>query len=144
LKKVLTLKSNTFNKTIARHNHLTSDLGFSSWTKDFELLVCSRPHFHAATPSHKSLSQFLANTKSPATIASPQISAAMTFSTSTMKQESVLHDINSQRSFEVLPLKPNGQRKTWVRTTESHPIQHSPGMNRLVEFASRASENMTL
>jgi hypothetical protein len=32
----------------------------------------------------------------------------MTFFASTMEQESVLHDINSQQSFKALPLKPNG------------------------------------
>ena len=36
----------------------------------------------------------------------------MSFSASTMERESVLHDINSQQSFEALPLKPNDQRKT--------------------------------
>ena len=35
----------------------------------------------------------------------------MSLSTSTMERKSVLHDINSQHSFEALPLKPNGQRK---------------------------------
>jgi hypothetical protein len=55
-----------------------------------------------------------------------------------MERESVSHDINSQQSFEALPLKSNGQRKTWVRMTESHLIQQSPGMNRLVEFVGRA------
>ena len=54
------------------------------------------------------------------------------------------HDINSQQSFETLPLKPNGQSKTWVRTTESHPIQQSPGMNRPVEFAGGAFRNSSL
>jgi hypothetical protein len=47
----------------------------------------------------------------------------MTFSTSIMERESVLHDINRQQSFEALPLKPNGQTKTRVRTTEFHLIQ---------------------
>ena len=61
-----------------------------------------------------------------------------------MERESVLHDINSQQSFEALPLKPNGQSKTWVRTTESHPIQQSPGMDRPIEFAGGAFQNTPL
>jgi hypothetical protein len=68
----------------------------------------------------------------------------MTFSASIMERESVLHDINPQQSFEALPLKPNGQTKTQVRTTESHPIEPSLGMNRPVEFAGRAFRNTTL
>jgi hypothetical protein len=51
-----------------------------------------------------------------------------------MEQESVIYDINSQQIFEALPLKPNSQRKTWVRMTEFHPIQQSPSMNCPVEF----------
>ena len=54
------------------------------------------------------------------------------------------HDINSQQNFEAFPLKPNGQSKTWVRTTESHPIQQSPGVNRPVEFAGGAFRNSSL
>jgi hypothetical protein len=67
----------------------------------------------------------------------------MTFSASTMEQKSVPHDINSQQSFEALPLKLNGQRKIRVRTTESHPIQQSLGMNRPVEFTGGAFQNKT-
>jgi hypothetical protein len=63
----------------------------------------------------------------------------MTLSAITMEQESMLYDINSQQSFEVLPLKLYGQRKTRVRTIESHTIQQSLDMNRLVAFV-----NMTL
>jgi hypothetical protein len=102
------------------------------------------PHFHAAAPSHKLPSQFLIANKTQTIIASPQISASMTFSASIMERESVLHDISCQQIFEVLPLKPNGQTKTWVRTTESHPIQQSLGMNRPVEFAGGALRNTTL
>jgi hypothetical protein len=54
------------------------------------------------------------------------------------------HDINSQQSFEALPLKPNGQSKTRVRTTESHPIQQSPDMNCLWEIADGAFRNPSL
>jgi hypothetical protein len=61
-----------------------------------------------------------------------------------MERESVSHDINSQQSFEAPPLKPNGQRKIRVRTTESHPIQQSLGMNCPVEFAGEAFRNTTL
>jgi hypothetical protein len=42
-----------------------------------------------------------------------------------MERESVLHGINSLQSFKMLTLKPNGQIKTWVRTTENHPIHQS-------------------
>jgi hypothetical protein len=42
----------------------------------------------------------------------------MTFSSSTMRKKQ-LYDINSQQSFEALHLKPNGQIKTWVHTTET-------------------------
>jgi hypothetical protein len=35
-------------------------------------------------------------------------------------------------------------KKTWVRMTESHPIQQSPGNTRRVEFAGRAFRNSTL
>jgi hypothetical protein len=61
-----------------------------------------------------------------------------------MERESVPHDINIQQSFEVLPLKPNGQIKTRVRITEPHPIQQSPGLNRTVEFVGGAFWNTTL
>jgi hypothetical protein len=61
-----------------------------------------------------------------------------------MEQESVPADGNSQQYFASLPLDPNGQRKMWMRTTESHMIQQSPGMNRHVEFAGRALWNTTL
>jgi hypothetical protein len=54
------------------------------------------------------------------------------------------HDINSQQSFEALPLKPNGQGKTWVRTTESLLNHQTPGMMRPVELASGAFRNTTL
>jgi hypothetical protein len=63
---------------------------------------------HAAAPSHQLPSQFLIANQTETTNASPQISAAMTFSASIMERESVLHDINRQQSFEALPLKPNG------------------------------------
>ena len=56
-------------------------------------------------------SQFLIVRKIRTTIVSPQISPSMSFSASTMERESVLHGINSQQSFEALPLKPNGQIK---------------------------------
>jgi hypothetical protein len=46
-----------------------------------------------------------------------------------MEWEKVLHDDNTKQSFASLPLKPNNQRKTRVRMIESHPIQHSPGIN---------------
>ena len=61
-----------------------------------------------------------------------------------MERERVLHDINSQQSFKALPLKPNGQIKTWVRPTEYHPIQQSPGMKRPMEFAGGAFRNTTV
>jgi hypothetical protein len=61
-----------------------------------------------------------------------------------MERESVLHGINSLQSFETLPLKPNGQIKTWVRTTENHPIHQSPGMDCPVEFAGRGFRNTTV
>ena len=67
---------------------------------------------HAAAPSHESPGQFFIATKTQTTIVSPQFSPSMAFSASTMERESVLHDINSQQSFEALPLKPNGQRKS--------------------------------
>lgn len=50
------------------------------------------------------------------------------------------HDINGQQSFEALSLKPNGQSKTQVRTTESHPIQQSPGVNRPWKIAAAPPE----
>jgi hypothetical protein len=105
--------------------------------------MCSRPHLHATAPSQKSLIQFLIATKTRITIASPHISDAMTFFPSIMEWESVLHDINSQRSLQALPLKPNGQKKHMCMT-ESHPIQQSLGMNHLVEFTIGAFRNMTL
>ena len=76
---------------------------------DFTYVVA--PHLHPAAPSHETPSQFLIARKIRTTIASPQISPSTSFSASTMERESVLHDINSQQSFEALPLKPNGQRK---------------------------------
>jgi hypothetical protein len=45
-----------------------------------------------------------------------------------MEREITSHDGNSRQSFATLPLKPNGQIKTWVRPIESHLIQQSPGM----------------
>jgi hypothetical protein len=56
----------------------------------------------------------------------------------------MLHDINSQQSFEALPLKPNGQRKTRVRTTESLLNQQSPGMMCPMELAGKAFRNTPL
>jgi hypothetical protein len=56
----------------------------------------------------------------------------------------VLNDGNNQQSFAALAQKANGQRKTWVRTTESHPIQQSSGMNLPMKFADGAFRNMTL
>jgi hypothetical protein len=49
------------------------------------------------------------------------------------RNKNMLHDINSQQSFKTLPLKPNGQSKTHVRTTKSHSIWQTPGIKRLVE-----------
>ena len=69
------------------------------------------PHLHANATSHETPSQFLIDTNTQTTIGKPQISPSMSFSASTMERESVLHDINSQQSFEALPLKPNGQIK---------------------------------
>jgi hypothetical protein len=54
------------------------------------------------------------------------------------------HDINSQQSFDALPLKPNGQRKTWERMTKFHLIQRSSGIKRLAEFTNGAFWNMPL
>jgi hypothetical protein len=45
-----------------------------------------------------------------------------------MEREITSHGENSKQSFATLPLKPNGQIKTWVRLTESHLIQQSLGM----------------
>jgi hypothetical protein len=84
---LLALKNNAFNKTIMRHNQLRSDLGFSSWKEDCEIIVCKRPHLHATAPTHKSLSQFLIAIKTRGTIASPHISIAMTVSASTMERK---------------------------------------------------------
>jgi hypothetical protein len=53
-------------------------------------------------------------------------------------------DINSHQSFEALPLKPNGQGKTWVRMTKSIPNQQTPGVMLLVELASGAFRNTML
>jgi hypothetical protein len=61
-----------------------------------------------------------------------------------MEQEIVSYDGNSQQSFAALPLKPNGQIKIRVHPTESHPIQQSPGMTRLMEFIGGAFRNTTL
>jgi hypothetical protein len=61
-----------------------------------------------------------------------------------MERENELHDGNSQQSFAALPLKPNVQRKTRVRTVESHPIQQSLGKNRPMESAGEAFRNTTL
>jgi hypothetical protein len=61
-----------------------------------------------------------------------------------MERESVLHGINSLQSFETLPLKPNGQIKTWVRTIENHPIHQSPGMDCPVEFVGGGFRNTTV
>jgi hypothetical protein len=52
-----------------------------------------------------------------------------------MERESVFHDNNSLQSLEMLPLKPNSQIKTWVRTTENHPIHQTQGIDGPVEFA---------
>jgi hypothetical protein len=41
----------------------------------------------------------------------------------TMKRESVPHGGTSQQSFVMISVKPNGQIKTRVRATESHPFQ---------------------
>jgi hypothetical protein len=46
----------------------------------------------------------------------------------TMEWAITSHDGNNQQSFAVLSLKPNGQIKTWVRTTEYHLIRQSPDM----------------
>jgi hypothetical protein len=62
----------------------------------------------------------------------------------TSRNENVLHDIKSQPSFETLPLKPNGQTKARVRTTEYHLIHQSPGMRRPVEFTGGAFRNTTV
>ena len=86
-------------------------MDFHPERSDFGLYVCCRPHLHAAAPSHETPSQFLIVRKIRTTIASPQISPSTSFSASNMERESMLHDINSQQSFEALPLKPNGQRK---------------------------------
>jgi hypothetical protein len=45
-----------------------------------------------------------------------------------MEREIMSHGGNSKQSFVAIPLKPNGQIKTWVRPTKSHPIQQSPSM----------------
>jgi hypothetical protein len=63
--------------------------------------------------------------------------------TSPLNKKIVPHDGNSQQSFAVLPLKPNGQIKTWVHTIEFHPIQQSLGMSRIIEFAGGAFRNTT-
>jgi hypothetical protein len=60
-----------------------------------------------------------------------------------MEQDVVPHDGNSQQSFAALPLKPNGQIKTWVHMTEYHMIQQTSGMKRPMEFAGGAFRNTT-
>jgi hypothetical protein len=62
-------------------------------------------------------------TKTQTAIASPQILASMTFFASTMEQESMQHNINSQQNFETFSLKPNSQRKIRVRTIVQHFYQ---------------------
>jgi hypothetical protein len=59
----------------------------------------------------------------------------------TMEREITSHGGNSQQSFATLLLKPNGQIKTWVRPTESHPIQQSPSM--IVQWGSPAEPSGT-
>jgi hypothetical protein len=54
------------------------------------------------------------------------------------------HDINSQQSFDALPLTPTVREKTWVRTLESHPIRQSSSMNRLADFVGGAFRNAPL
>jgi hypothetical protein len=55
-----------------------------------------------------------------------------------MERESMPRHIKSQQSFELLPLKSKGQRKTQVGTIESHLIQQSLDMNRPLEFIGGA------
>jgi hypothetical protein len=55
-----------------------------------------------------------------------------------MEREIVLHDGNIQQSFTTLSLKPNGQIKTWVPSSKSHPIQQYLDMTRPVEFGDEA------
>jgi hypothetical protein len=59
------------------------------------------------------------------------------------RNENMLHDINSQQSFEALPLKPNGQSNTRVCTTKSHPIRKTPGMKHPVERRWSLPEHAT-
>jgi hypothetical protein len=67
----------------------------------------------------------------------------MTFSLAPWK-ENELHDINSQQSFEALPLKPNGQIKNMGAHDRNHPIQQSSGIYRSMNFAGRAFRNPTI
>jgi hypothetical protein len=54
------------------------------------------------------------------------------------------HDGNRQQSFALLPLKPNGQNKTWVHMAKFHPFQQTLGMICLREFADRAFKTQHL
>jgi hypothetical protein len=55
-----------------------------------------------------------------------------------------LHHINSQQSFEALPLKPNGQIKNMGAPDQKHPIQQSLGIDRRMNFAGGTFRNTTI
>jgi hypothetical protein len=100
--------------------------------------VLPPPLANVTPPSHKSPNQFLVATRTQTNITSSQILAFMPFSATGFTMEL------KTCSRWSLPLKPNGQAKTRLRATESHPIRRSPGMIRPMEFAGGAFRNLTI
>jgi hypothetical protein len=89
-------KKNAFNKDIARHNQLRSDLGFLPWrirlwTSHVQLspLAChfSKSRITKQVPRRQSPSKFHVVAQTQTTIACPRIFTSMTFSASTMERE---------------------------------------------------------
>jgi hypothetical protein len=139
-------QNNAFNKAIARHNQLRSDLEFSPCKlRQYTSHVLSPPQADAAAPSQKSPSQNLIATMTWITNTSPQISAFMPFSATNfiMGQKTCL-TMETDRRASHRSLWNQTVRKTWLRATEFNPIRQSPDMGRLIEFIGGAFRNSTL
>jgi hypothetical protein len=92
---------------------------------------------------HRSRSQFLLVTKTRVTIARPQISTSMSFSASTTERKTCSMIITASRASKRSLCNQTARVKTWVRSTEFHPIRQPPGLNRLMERRRSLPEHDT-
>jgi hypothetical protein len=113
----LHFQNNTFNKVIARHNQLRLYLRFLTWKVRLWTPPMLSPPLSVPllqVTNHQANSHRPKKLETPLLVLKSWLPWDSLLADFTMEWEIVPHDCNSHQRFAVLPLKPNGQIKTWV------------------------------